>query len=387
MTAILRIEMDGALHCRLHTGEETDMNRPAEAILDPIAHAEMIGGAHCTLPPGRSLPLIVEAPEPGTALAPWLRQHHDAVMAARRLHGALMLRGFAVGEAVDFEAAARVIAPDLKDQYLGTSPRTRLTPCVFTSTELPPHYPIPQHAEMSFYHERAPHSVFFWCARASATGGATPVTDLRKVWAALNPRVREAFEARGVRHIRGYKGPQSRLNLDVFQFKRWHEVYDTEDRAEVEAIAQLTGDEIHWGPKDRLTLYSTHPAMRDHPETGERAWFNHVQVMHLSATPHELARQGWAMKRPRLLALAAFLKLIAETKRLLLPAARQSWHATYGDGGEIPPTDVRHVCDTIWAQTTVMPWQQGDVLAIDNRCVAHGRTPYTGDRLVAVAWA
>ena len=93
-----------------------------------------------------------------------------------------------------------MIAPDLQCEYLGQSPRRKLSNYVFTSTELPPHYPIPQHAEMSFYYDRAPHSLFFWCATASRFGGATPLTDLRRVVQALDPEVREAFEQRGVRH-------------------------------------------------------------------------------------------------------------------------------------------------------------------------------------------
>ncbi|WP_421717780.1 TauD/TfdA family dioxygenase [Algiphilus sp.] len=337
--------------------------------------------------PELGLPLVITASAPNTALASWLEVHRKEVMAARRQHGALCFRGFAVDEAQAFEDAARVIAPDLQCEYLGQSPRRKLSNYVFTSSELPPHYPIPQHAEMSFYYDRAPHSLFFWCATASRFGGATPLTDLRRVVQALDPEVREAFEQRGVRHIRAYEGPRAKRSWDVFQFKRWHEVYGTEDKAEVERIAAEAGDEVVWGPNDRLTLYSTHPAFRHHPETGELAWFNHSQVMHLTATPHELFRQARLLKSPRLLAAATALKAIATAKHRLLPAEKQSYHVTFADGGEIPARMIRHVCDVIWDHTVVMPWQRGDVLAIDNASVAHGRMPFRGERLVAVAWA
>lgn len=337
--------------------------------------------------PRIGLPLVISAPAPGTVLADWLGERREAVMAARRRHGALCFRGFAVDEAQAFEDAARVIAPDLQCEYLGQSPRRKLSDYVFTSTELPPHYPIPQHAEMSFYYDRAPHSLFFWCPKPSAVGGATPLTDLRRVYRDLDPTVREAFESRGVRHIRAYKGPNAGHNFDIFQFKRWHEVYGTTDKAEVERIAREAGDELVWDDDDRLTLYSTHPAVRAHPETGEKAWFNHSQVMHLAATPHELARQARLLKSPRLLGAAAGLKLIAVAKHRLLPAEKQSYHVTYADGGEIPSRYIRHVCDVVWRNTVVQPWQRGDVLAIDNASAAHGRQPFRGDRLVAVAWA
>lgn len=337
----------------------------------------------------KGLPLVVEPADRNAPprLADWLGQHKQTVLEWRTQYGVVLFRGFGVDSAQGFEDAALVVEPDLKDKYLGISPRKTLTRYVFTSAELPPHYPIPQHAEMSFYYDKAPKSLFFWCSQPSETGGCTPVTNLRKVYRELDPEVRARLEQKGVRHIRGYRGLKQKLKLDVFQFKRWSEVFDTEDKAEVEALCAETGDEVHWGKDDRLTLYSTHPAMRDHPVTGERSWYNHLQVMHLAATPHELARQGRLLRRPRLLFYAALLKTIATIKYLFIPTHKQTWHATYADGSEIPADDVRHACDVIWQNTAVFDWQKGDVMAIDNASVAHGRTPFTGDRLIGVAWA
>jgi hypothetical protein len=65
----------------------------------------------------------------------------------------------------------------------------------------------------------------------------------------------------------------------------------------------------------------------------------------------------------------------------------QSMHCTYGDGREISDADMEHVRDVIWKHMVVTPWRRGDVLAIDNHSVAHGRLPYRGPRQVAVCWA
>jgi len=357
------------------------------ATAEPAGNAGLQGTHSRVWDEARGLPLVVEPEAVGTDLAAWLRDNRDAAISARQRHGAVLFRGFDCHTPEAFEAAAKVLEPELKDRYLGTSPRSNLTPYVFTSVELPAHYPIPQHAEMSFYYDKAPKSLFFWCGTAPDSGGPTPVTDLRGVYRDLDPAVRERFEEHGgVRHIRGYSGLARKPKLDVFQFKSWDEVFGTDDRAEVERTCAEVDDEPRWGKDGSLTLYSTHPAFRTHPETGEVAWYNHLQVMHLAATPHELARQAREQGQPRLYAYAALLKLISLAKQML-PAERQSWHVTYADGTEIANRDVRHVCDVIWRNTAICPWRAGDVLALDNASVAHGRTPFTGERLVAVAWA
>jgi alpha-ketoglutarate-dependent taurine dioxygenase len=42
----------------------------------------------------------------------------------------------------------------------------------------------------------------------------------------------------------------------------------------------------------------------------------------------------------------------------------------------------------VYRETAIsFPWQPGDILMLDNRLVAHGRNPFTGDRKVIVAMA
>ena len=62
-------------------------------------------------------------------------------------------------------------------------------------------------------------------------------------------------------------------------------------------------------------------------------------------------------------------------------------HCGYGDGSEFPEEDVEMVRDVVWANMVIEPWRQGDVIAIDNHSVSHGRLPYEGKRHVAVCWA
>jgi hypothetical protein len=62
-------------------------------------------------------------------------------------------------------------------------------------------------------------------------------------------------------------------------------------------------------------------------------------------------------------------------------------HCTHLDGSQIPDADIEAVLDAVWKHLVVVPWRLGDVVAIDNFAVSHGRLPYRGPREVAVCWA
>ena len=98
------------------------------------------------------LPLFVEANgQPDLErLCDWLREQSQWVEQKLIEHGALLFRGFDVTEAGALERVARAVDDDLKKEYLGTSPRDALTEYVFSASELPGFYPIPQHCEMTF---------------------------------------------------------------------------------------------------------------------------------------------------------------------------------------------------------------------------------------------
>jgi alpha-ketoglutarate-dependent taurine dioxygenase len=321
-------------------------------------------------------------------LVGWLTEHRRWVHDAMRRHGAVLLRGFALDHALAFERVALAIEPGLSRDYLGTSPRDAVTSYVFNASELPNYYPIPQHCEMTFVRQ-PPRRIFFACLRAPLVGGETPLVDGRLIAKDLDPAVLARFVSGGIRIIRNYAGPESprAAALDPWKLKRWDEMFATRDRARVEQICDEQGFTPTWRPEGRLRLVSEHDALRPHPETGEPVWFNHVQVFHLRSAGAELRRVFQRRGDPRDGALALAISAAARLRQRVQPAEDLPLHCTYRDGREIPDADLEHLRDVIWRNMVIEPWQRGDVVAVDNASVAHGRLPYRGPRKVVVAWA
>jgi alpha-ketoglutarate-dependent taurine dioxygenase len=337
----------------------------------------------------RRPPLILEPDGPSGAgdLVAWLTTNRAWVQAALPRIGALCLRGFAVREPDDFERVARAIDPDLKNDYLGTSPRDARTAYVFSASELPAAYPIPPHCEMSFVKE-PPRHLFFWCDVAvQGPGGETPLTDVRRVWRDLPADVRARFAAKGIRNVRNYGGPEGSGRFDLWKLKPWHEMFRTTDRAEVERKAAENGFEATWHGEGRLRLVNRQPASAHHPVTGEELWFNHLQVFHLAAVPCEYGHVRERLGAWPWGALGALSRAIVAIKRRTTDTEAQAMHCTYADGSPIPDADVAAVSDAFWKNMAFPRWEEGMVVAIDNHSVAHGRMPYRGPRRVNVAWA
>lgn len=319
------------------------------------------------------------------SLKEWIGAHRETIEADWVRHGTLRFRGFEVLGAEDFEAIALALEDDLKADYLGTSPRNARSQHVYTASELPPFFPIAQHSEMSFL-PSAPRKLFFHCTVAPWRNGETPTVDWRAVWRDLPAEMRETFEARGVRYIRNYDGPESPKSRDLWQLKRWDELFSSSDREVVEHKAREQGLDCEWLPRGRLRLVNARPATRVHPVTGETAWFNHTQVFHVAAAALEYHHIRRHQKNLRAAFFDALTTGLTALKRRLKPALEQPMHATFGDGGEIEPRHVRALVETIWRHLVIEPWQAGDILAIDNRSTGHGRLPFTGPREVLVAW-
>lgn len=320
-------------------------------------------------------------------LREWIGEHHDWVAERLEEHGALLFRGFDITDAPTFERTARAVDPDLKNEYLGTSPRNALTDYVFSASELPPYYPIPQHCEMSFT-AHPPRRLFFCCLEAPAVGsGETPLADFRAVLRDIDPSVRRRFEERGLRIVRNYSGPSGGGRFDLWKLKRWDEMFLTTDRNAVDARCRAEGFEPTWLSGDALRLVSTQEVTRVHPSTGAPVWHNHSSTFHLSAAAGEYARIHELRPTLRSWFFWQLSRTLSAWQRLRRHPDEMAMQCTHRDGSEIADSDMEAVRDAVWRHMVVFPWQRGDVVAIDNYAVAHGRLPYQGPRNIAVCWA
>lgn len=334
-----------------------------------------------------TLPLIVSPENKEQSkqnLIAWISANKPDLENKLTESGAILFRGFDIQTPNDFEEVAKAIDADLKDDYLGTSPRDKKTDFVFSASELPPHYPIMQHCEMSFL-PSAPRRLFFYCNVEPEYGGETPICDFRKVYQDLDPKIREEFERKGVKHIRNYSSPNDK-SKSGFQLKNWTDLFLTTDKKEIEKKCAENDIICEWKANDGLRLINKNAGIKTHPITGEKVWFNHTQVFHVSAAAEEYYRIHKRQKRWETFKYSTLLELMTWYKKKTKNPNDQSMHVTFGDDSEIPDEYVEHIQDIIWKNMVIQPWKKGDVICIDNFSTSHGRLPYFGPREIMVCW-
>ncbi|NJL28477.1 MAG: TauD/TfdA family dioxygenase [Thermoanaerobaculia bacterium] len=301
------------------------------------------------------LPLLVEPARPGVALAAWAQGHRDLIGEKLKLHGGLLFRGFGLATVEDFGAAVRAISGDMLEYRERSSPRHAVSEKIYTSTDYPPDQPIFLHNENSYQHTW-PMRIFFYCHVEPAAGGETPIADVRKIFAKIPPAVRERFLAKKWAYVRNFG--------DGFGLP-WQTVFQTENRADVEAYCAKNGIVCEWREDGRLRTRAIRPAAVIHPESGQPVWFNHATFFNVS-TLTEAIRES----------------LLQEFEVQDLPA-----NTYYGDGSVIEPEVLDQLRAIYHEETIAFPWRKGDLLLLDNMMVAHGRAPFSGERQILVAMA
>ncbi|HLP21065.1 MAG TPA: TauD/TfdA family dioxygenase [Chitinophagales bacterium] len=339
----------------------------------------------------QQLPLIIEPNGNGNSkqeLLKWLAANKASMDEKFIRHGAVLFRGFEINNPNDFEDLAVVVDPKLEHSYYGTSPRNMVkgTKYIFTASELPGYYPIMQHCEMS-YVKNPPVNIFFYCHVEPEYGGESPICNFRKVYADLDPKIRAEFDKKGVITVRNYSGLDGGSKFNLFELKKWNEIFNTTDKAEVEKQCREQEIEFEWMPGGNLRLLHRTPAAINHPVTKEKVWFNHLQVFHPHGADVEYSYIHQHQQRGKTFFWKVFLSLMVKLKSVTTKPIDQSMNVLFGDGTPIPDSYVEHLEEVIWKNLVILPWKQNDVIAVDNFSTAHGRLPYEGKREILVCWS
>ena len=127
----------------------------------------------------------------------------------------------------------------------------------------------------------------------------------------------------------------------------------------VEKAAKENGSKVKWDPSGDLYLWHNRPPCIQHPQTGEKIWFNQATSLN-----------------------CLYYRLFPGSTEI--PDHKQPAHTYYGDGSDIEPAVLQHILDTTWTCAVGFKWRKGDLLALDNLAVQHGRLGFKGERKLLV---
>ena len=307
------------------------------------------------LQPEKSLPLVIQPAVEGINLVTWAASNQAAITTWLGQHGGILFRNFDLGAVARFEQLIQTLSGTLLDYSYRSTPRSQVSGKIYTSTEYPAARSIPLHNEMA-YSLNWPLKIWFYCVKPAEQGGKTPIADSRKVFQRIDSKIKEKFMQKNVMYVRNYS---DKLDLS------WENVFQTKNKLEVESYCRQHGIKFEWKDSNHLKTIQVCQAVSTHPQTGEMVWFNQAHLFHVSSLEAEVRQT-----------------LLASFKEEELPR-----NAYYGDGSPIESSVLDEIREIYQQEAVIFPWQEGDVLMLDNMLAAHGRMPFIGTRYVVVGMA
>ena len=285
----------------------------------------------------------------------WAEENREALRAAVDEHGAVLVRGLGLADADTVAAVAGRLTDRLVGEREAFAPREPRPGGLHSATPWPANQPMCMHHELSYALE-VPGLLLFACLTAPTAGGATAVADAPTVLAALPAELVARFEREGWMLTRSYN---DEIGASV------EEAFGTDDRGAVEGYCRANGIEFEWQPDGGLRTRQRRSAVVRHPVTGQRCWFNQVAFLN-----------QWT--------------LAEEVREYLVDVYGEDglpFNTRFGNGDPIGEDVVQVVNEVYDAHTARDPWQNGDLLLVDNIRTAHSREAYEGPREVLVGLA
>ena len=306
------------------------------------------------LPTLGTFPLVVIPAVEGVDLVTWSMANRETIDNLLLLHRAILFRGFNIKTAAVFNHLIKCTSNEELLEYRDrSSPRHEVADKIYTSTDYPAEQSIFLHNEGTYWMSW-PQKIYFCCVTSATEGGQTPIADCRNIYQRIDRQIRERFTE--VMYVRNYN--------DGFGLT-WETVFQTRDKAAVEEYCRRNLIEYQWKEENRLRTRTVRPTVSKHPRTGEPVWFNHAAFFHVTTLESTIRET-----------------LLAEFKEEDLP-----YNTYYGDGSPIEDSVLDVLREAYIQEKVMFPWQEGDVLMLDNMTIAHGRMPYVGTRKVLVGMA
>jgi alpha-ketoglutarate-dependent taurine dioxygenase len=302
-----------------------------------------------------ALPLVIRPVIDSFDLSAWAAVRLPYLESLLLKYGAILFRGFGISGIEAFQHFVDVVSGAPLAYHERSSPRSEVGDRIYTSTDYPAERSIFPHNEHSYAIE-FPRKLFFYCETAATRGGETPIGDTRRVLARIDAGVRRKFEEKGWMYVRNFGG---KLGLS------WQAAFQTSDRKAVEEYCAKAQIEWEWKNGDRLRTQQVRPSVISHPVSGEAAWFNHATFFHVTTLEPDI--------RDELLKSYAIEDLPN--------------HTYYGDGSPIEPDTLQHLRDAYVREMVSVPWEQSDILLIDNILTAHARNSFEEPRRILFAMA
>jgi alpha-ketoglutarate-dependent taurine dioxygenase len=282
----------------------------------------------------------------------WAAEHRDALRAIVAEHGSVLVRGLGLRDAADVGAVFHRLAGTLMTETEAFASRRTYSDGVYSSSTWPPHQPMCMHHELSYTLE-FPGLMLFACLGAPSAGGATAVADSPTVLDALPSELVARFEREGWLLTRSY-------NDEIGA--SFAEAFGSDDRAAVERYCRANAIELEWQADGGLRTTQRRSAVVSHPVTGVRCWFNQIAFLN-----------EWTLD--------------PEVREYLVDvygADGLPFNTRFGNGDPIGADVVQLINGVYEANTAREPWQDGDLMLVDNVRTAHSRESYEGAREVLV---
>ncbi|NML37870.1 TauD/TfdA family dioxygenase [Chitinophaga sp. G-6-1-13] len=329
-----------------------DLPYPADRAGNPAVPATRQEPLHS----GQLMPLVITSAEPDGDLVKWIQANRRAFEADLVIHGGVLFRGFNLKTAADFKAFMSCFNTDPLPYLFRSSPRKELSAAIkniYLSTTYPQDRSINMHNESS-YSRVWGQKIVFCCLTPAEKGGETPLADSRRVLKDIDPGLLQKFRETGVKY---------RRNLFEGIGMPWQEVFQTSDRQQVLEICRKNEINCIFRDEEDAVIEWVKPAIYSHPVSGEEMWFNHALFFNKYARYEELG--------------------LGEGD--FLPEDYLSSDTFFGDGTAISYEQYQNLRQAYEKNKVIFPYQQGDVVFLDNMLTSHGRNPYSGERVIATA--